>query len=261
MTVGYDPLILSTVVEKRVTRPSLEGQLRRYYRFRQSRFYGGIYTADAVGCNLRCIFCWSYRYVTNLEAGYFYSPSQVASRLAEGAEKHGVNRVRVSGAEPTIGREHLISLLEEMEESRLLFILETNAILLSDESYARELARKHIHVRVSLKGTSSEIFHRITGAKEEGFILQMKGLENLVDAGASVHASAVISFSSREEVMALVERLREIDPSLAESFEPEIVVLYPGVEERLKKADITPKIAMTPDGKVLIGKGWRTIEP
>ncbi len=251
MNSGYDPLELSRIVERGVTRESLEGQLRRYYRFRYSRFYGGIYTADAVGCNLRCVFCWSYRYVTDLKAGYFYSPKEVADRLIKGARSYGLSRVRMSGAEPTIGRDHLISLLRDLEGSGLLFILETNAILLSDESYAKEIARKNVHVRVSFKGTSPEVFRRITGAKEEGFFLQLKGLENLVKANADVHVSAVISFSSRREVNSFLQRIREIDPSLVTSFEPEIIVLYNKVSERLKKVGIIPKIAMTVNGKLI----------
>ncbi len=251
MSSGYDPLELSRIVEKGVTKESLEGQLRRYYRFRRSRFYGGIYTADAVGCNLRCIFCWSYKYATNLNAGKLYSPREVASKLVRGAKDYGLSKVRISGAEPTIGREHLISLLDEIEGSGLTFILETNAILLSDESYAREMARDYVYVRVSLKGTSPRIFHMITGAREEGFFLQLKGIENLVKAGANIHVSAVISFSSEDEVSHLLQRIRKIEPSLVRSFEPEIVILYKEVEKRLKKSGITPEIAMTIDGKII----------
>ncbi len=260
MGSGYDPLELSRIVERKVTRESLEGQLRRYYRFRHSHFYGGIYTADAVGCNLRCVFCWSYRYVTDLDAGEFYSPREVADRLVRGARRYGLNRVRISGAEPTIGREHLTSLLRHLEGSGIHFILETNAILLSDESYAREISRDHVHVRVSLKGTSPEVFHRITGAREEGFFLQLKGLENLVEADADVHVSAVISFSPKEELTSLLQRIREIDPSLVASFEPEIVILYDKVKRRLKKVGINPEIAMTIDGKLVTREDYASSE-
>ncbi len=260
MSIGYDPLKLSRIVERKVTRESLEGQLRRYYRFRRSRFYGGIYTADAVGCNLRCIFCWSYKYVTNLDSGEFYSPREVADILIRGARNYGLGKVRISGAEPTIGKEHLISLLNEMEGKDLTFILETNAILLSDESYAREVARDYVHVRVSLKGTSPRIFHMITGAKEEGFFLQLKGIENLVRAGANMHVSAVISFSSEDEVRSLLRRIQEIEPSLLGSFEPEVVILYNDVRRRLKKSGITPEIAMTIDGKLVTGRDYASNE-
>ncbi len=251
---GYDPLVLSRIVEEKVTKSSLEGQLRRYYRFRPSRFYGGIFTADAVGCNLRCIFCWSFRHVVDTESGKFYSAREVAKILMEGANRHGFSKVRVSGAEPTIGRDHLIELIDELEGSDLLFILETNAILLSDRRYAKELARNHVHIRVSLKGTTPEQFSRLTGARREGFYLQLAGLRNLLESGASVHVSAVISFSKDKEISQLLETLREMDPVLVRDFEPELVVLYPSVRERLRKARITPEIAVMPDGSLVGGK-------
>jgi uncharacterized Fe-S cluster-containing radical SAM superfamily protein len=36
------------------------GRLRKYYRFRWAGYYGGIATADCVGCCLRCLSCWSW---------------------------------------------------------------------------------------------------------------------------------------------------------------------------------------------------------
>lgn len=250
---GYDPLYLSKLVEEKVTmRSSLEeGQMRRYYRFRPTGFYGGIFTADAVGCNLRCVFCWSFRFAVNTEVGRFYSAREVAKALKEGADRHGFRKVRVSGAEPTIGREHLVELIEELEGSGLLFILETNAILLSNRGYAKELARDNVHVRVSLKGTTPEQFLKLTGADKRGFELQLMGLRNLVKSGASVHASAVVSFSSEEEISQLLRRLGEIHPGLVESFEPELVILYDSVKERLRKTKIIPKVAVMPDGTII----------
>ena len=48
----YDPIKRSEETAKVV----LRNDLRKYHRFRPARFYGGIATADCVGCCLRCIF-------------------------------------------------------------------------------------------------------------------------------------------------------------------------------------------------------------
>ena len=48
----YDPVAHAAEVEKLVVR----GSKRKYYRFRGARFYGGIATADCVGCCLKCAF-------------------------------------------------------------------------------------------------------------------------------------------------------------------------------------------------------------
>ena len=49
----YNPLELSKKIEKIV----VQNNLKKYYRFRPTGFYGGIATADTVGCNLRFKFC------------------------------------------------------------------------------------------------------------------------------------------------------------------------------------------------------------
>jgi hypothetical protein len=72
---------------------------RKYYRFRASRFYGGIATADCVGCCLRCVFCWSWNIAANPEeCGRFYSPEDVAGKLIAIAKKKKLRQLRISGA-------------------------------------------------------------------------------------------------------------------------------------------------------------------
>ena len=108
----YDPIELSKKTENIVT----NGNLKKYYRFRPTGFYGGIATADTVGCNLRCKFCWSGNSVWNSKnTGKFYSSEQVANQLQIIAQQKGYRQLRVSGGEPTIGREHLIKLLKNIE--------------------------------------------------------------------------------------------------------------------------------------------------
>lgn len=108
----YDPVELAKRVEKIVA----QGEKRKYYRLRPARFYGGIATADCVGCCLRCAFCWSkapLRYPERI--GRFYSPREVFDKLDSIATRHGYSQLRVSGNEPTIGRQHLLSLLDLVE--------------------------------------------------------------------------------------------------------------------------------------------------
>ncbi len=58
-----DPLSLAERVGKIVT----SGEKRKYYRFRQAPFYGGIATADCVGCCLKCLFCWFWHILVQPE--------------------------------------------------------------------------------------------------------------------------------------------------------------------------------------------------
>ena len=227
-----------------------KGKARKYYRFRFARFYGGIATADCVGCNLRCVFCWSNFPRDNpARTGFFLTPEEVFEGLRKVARRMGYRLMRVSGNEPTIGREHLLRLLDLVDQTNYTFILETNGILIGhDKSYARDLAKyRCLHVRVSIKATTPQQFSQLTGAIPEGFELQLKALEHLVDTGVPCHPAVMLSFSTKDEFKQLVARIIEIEPSLLREIEAEYVFLYPHVAERLKKAGIKPYTAFTPD--------------
>jgi uncharacterized Fe-S cluster-containing radical SAM superfamily protein len=73
--------------------------------------YGGISTAYSCGCNLRCVFCFSgYPRDHPENTGKFYSPEEVAKALIECAKKSTSQKLRVTGCEPTIGKEHLLNI-------------------------------------------------------------------------------------------------------------------------------------------------------
>ena len=225
----YDPLELSKKIEKIV----VENNLKKYYRFRPTGFYGGIATADTVGCNLRCKFCWSSNSVWNAkDTGEFYSSVAVADNLQSIAEKKGYHQIRISGGEPTIGKQHLIEVLETIKPT-YLFILETNGILLGyDKKYVEDLSVfENLHVRVCLKGADSEEFTLFTGA-ETGFEYQLTSLRYLRDthmnfniALVSVHQDKKLDFFKKLIEMNLENVM----------IEEEEIKLYPMVRNRLQK--------------------------
>jgi uncharacterized Fe-S cluster-containing radical SAM superfamily protein len=240
----YDPLEKARQIAEVVCK---DGK-RKYHRFRPAPFYGGIATADCVGCCLGCAFCWSWRQVVKPDAyGKFCSPEEVARNLVGIARKKRFGLVRISGNEPTICRVHLLQVLK-LIPSDLHFILETNGILIgADPSYATDLASfPNLHVRVSLKGTNDEEFARLTGAKPEAFRLQLEALTNLTQAGVEAHPAVMVSFSPPDNIAALRERLAAIHPDFAD-FEVEELVLYRGVKERLEQACIEYWTAYEPE--------------
>ncbi len=241
-----DPVKFACETETAVVR----GQLRKYYRIaRAGRWYGGIATADCCGCNLRCVFCWSGAPRDHpAQIGKFYSPNEIFHSLIGCARRHGYGQLRLSGNEPTIGRKHLLHLLELIDQTNYKFILETNGILIgADVSYARELSRfKCLHVRVSLKGTNPEEFTVLTRSIPEGFILQLKALRNLLGARVSCHPAVMLSFSE-EKLNGLKLTLEEIDSELPDMLEEEYVFLYPQVLKRLNEAGIKPSIGYSPN--------------
>jgi uncharacterized Fe-S cluster-containing radical SAM superfamily protein len=227
----YDPLELSKKTDNIV----VDGNLKKYYRFRATRFYGGIATADTVGCNLHCKFCWSGNSVWNAKnTGEFYTPEHVAKDIQQIAIKKGFRQMRISGGEPTIGRKHLIALLKNIE-SRFLFILETNGILLgADKSYVNELSKfNNLHVRVCLKGSNPEEFSMLTGAKK-GFEYQIKALENLKDENMSYNIAIVTIKKNNQDFLNQL-----VDRNFGRTMiEVEEIILYPKVRNRLEKEGI-----------------------
>jgi uncharacterized Fe-S cluster-containing radical SAM superfamily protein len=237
--LSYDPVQRHIAIEKLVVREGSQGQEKKYYRVRPAKWYGGIVTADCAGCGLLCKFCWVSDNVMNrpAEAGRFYTPDEIANGLVTLAKKRGLRQLRISGGEPTIGKPHLLQLLARLEAEGYRFILETNGIPIAcDESYAEELSRyDFVHVRVSLKGCSEEEFSTLTGAKPDGFKLQLKAIEKLVEADVSCHPSIMASFSPRKNLETLIKRLGNTSLELASEVEIEELILYPHVVNRIQK--------------------------
>lgn len=240
--MAYDPVERHRQIENLVIQGKVEGDLKKYYRFRHDRWYGGIITADCAGCGLTCKFCWVRKesILEGREPGEFLKPEEVAGRFLKLMKENRVNQGRISGGEPTIGRSHLFKILNVFQHKRVRFILETNGILIGeDESYAQELALyPFVHARVSFKGCNEEEFTRLTGADSRGFHLQLNALRYLKRAGVSVHPAVMLSFSEREAVDQLYSAIWKIDPILHSEIEEEKVILYPHVEEKLKRAGL-----------------------
>lgn len=235
---GYDPLELAEDLQPLV----VKGSSRKYYRLgRKGMWYGGIATADCLGCSLKCVFCWSNKPRDNPEKmGRFYEPEEVYESLLHCARKEGYSLMRVSGNEPSLAREHLLSLLAAVDSSQYRFILETNGIHI-DQDLARSLSEFDcLHVRVSLKGANADEFHLLTGARGEAFQLQLDALRNLASNGVSCHAAVMSSFSTEKNLSRLKEELHKIHRALPRALEEEGLILYPHVEKRLKKAGVYP---------------------
>lgn len=250
----YDPLELARETEKIVTREGPDGLERKYTSFYSVPVYRGIATGYAVGCCLRCIYCWSnWSRDFPDEYGRFYSPKEVAERLFKAA-KEGirsdywrelitkVNKLRLSGCEPTLGKEHLLKVLEFVHNSKYpLFILETNGILFgSDRSYVKRLApfKDKLYVRVSLKAATPQGFTQRTGAIGKYYELPFKALEYLLDEGIYARAAAMTDsrVMPKEERKILIQKLDEIHPeaNYPQTLEEEVIDAYDTTVKRLR---------------------------
>lgn len=233
----FDPLDLASRTEAIVCRNSM----RKYTDFYCTGVYGGISTGYTVGCCLRCIFCWvDFSRDFPERSGRFHSPEKAFERLLKNAEKEGVRKMRISGGEPTLCREHLLRLLDLIDGTGYLFILETNGIPFgADEGYVKSLARYgNIHVRVSLKAGTPEGFQRRTGARGDFYELPYSAISSLMREKIPFHVAAMSDprLMPHEEKKAMLKKLDEI--GYKDSLEEEVCDPYPHTIFRLKEAGV-----------------------
>ena len=256
---GYDPIALTKATEKVVIR----GNMRKYANLaRNLRFYGGTTSATEVGCNLRCKFCFSDKPVRRPHStGRFYSPQQVFNALRKNAQHNGNKLISASASEGTLGRQHLFELLDLVDKSEFIYILETNGMTLGNDRYfAMQLSKfKNLHVRVSIKGTNKDEYVQLTGAMSQSYDLPYKALEHLISAGVSCNACIMISFSTPENIQKAEQRLADIRPGLLKSLEKEHITLFPKVRQRLENIDMMPR-SFRHMGKIYQNKR-NTVEP
>ena len=185
----FDPIIRSEEVESLV----MHGERRLYYRFRSSGHYGGVVTADTVGCNLLCAYCWNYRKNENPTQGEFCSANEVVLRLRTEAGRTVIRNFRISGAEPILGERSAKHLAEVLSAFPGRFIVETNGIILGYRPDLLDLLLPHHpYIRLTIKGDSPERFEGITGATGDAFQFQTKALSELRMKGGSCRIAAMV---------------------------------------------------------------------
>ncbi len=239
----FDPVELLKETEKIVIKDGPNGQERKYESIHVVGVYGGISTGYCIGCCFRCVFCWvSWARDFPERYGQFFTPEQVFDRLSQAAKKHRVSKLRISGAEPTLGKNHLLHLLKLVEESDYpTFVLETNGIPFGiDKDYVQKISKfTKPHVRVSLKAGTPEAFTRKTGAKSEAFEIPFKAIRNLLDYNVDFHVAAMSAdprIMTARERENLFKKLAEIDGSLLSGLEEEVMDDYKTTLARLKLA-------------------------
>jgi len=238
----FDPLERAEKVERLVMK---DGK-RLYYRFRAAPYYGGIATADAIGCSFLCAYCWNYfRNLNPARFNKFYSPQQVASNLLNIARKRSFNLFRITGSEPILGEaslEHLIEVLKIIfqEKPHSVFILETNGFFLGYRvDLIKKLIFKNLWIRISLKGVDENSFELVAGARGEFFQYPLIALKELEQQGMKAWPAVMRDLFTDEEIDQLGKLLGEY--GIGARLEEEILEEYPFVTENMKKRNVKIK--------------------
>jgi len=219
---------------------------RLYYRFRPAPYYGGIATADAIGCPFLCAYCWNYNRNLNPQRfDKFYSAQEVSSKLLRIARKKFFHLFRITGSEPVLGENsfnHLLKVITHIfqEKPRSVFILETNGFVLG---YRKELLKKlkfpNLWIRISLKGIDEDSFQSVTGAKKEFFLYPIVALKELQEQGIKAWPAIMKDLFTDDEIESLKKLLYEY--SIKPEIELEYLERYPFVLENIYKRKIQIK--------------------
>jgi len=181
----------------------------------------------AAGCNLRCPQCQNFTTTYDGRSAPL-SPRQAAERVTRARRRYGVDRMAISGGEPTLNRAWLVQYFRELKalnpdpDARLH--LDSNGTLLTRD-YIDELIDAGVtDIGIEPKGLYPETFTRITGLEEEA--LARRYLEtawSAIEYVASNYRDRVFlgvglpynkALISLEEVRGFGRRLASIDPGL-----------------------------------------------
>lgn len=235
----FDPIERSREVEDLVMR---DGK-RLYHKFRAAPYYGGIATADAVGCSFLCAYCWNYGRNENPSGrGKPCSPEEVAGNLCRIAHARSFRLFRITGSEPILGGasfDHFLAVLDlvSREAPGSRFILETNGLMLGCRpEFAERLGRRNLLVRIAIKGTDPGSFEKITGAQGDFFTYPLRALKSLEDRGLEVWPALMEDLFTPRDINSLEETLREA--GIKAKLELEGLETYPFVLENLRRRKI-----------------------
>ncbi|MDD1700200.1 MAG: radical SAM protein [Methanoregula sp.] len=224
----FDPIQRAAEMEAIV----MHDQKRKYYRFRASRHYGGIVTADAVGCPFLCAYCWNYaRNASPERFGKYYAADEVVEKLTSIASRKSIRLFRISGAEPVLGPVSFDHLLQVVEAGR--FIIETNGLVLGARPHlAERLGGLNVAVRIGIKGWDPQSFERISGAKKEFFRYPLIALKTLREAGVDAWPAVMGDLFLTEGTRCIAALIEEM--GIRTRIETEYLERYPGVMSAMR---------------------------
>jgi MoaA/NifB/PqqE/SkfB family radical SAM enzyme len=139
-------------------------------------------------CNLRCKGCWAAEYDRSQDMDY-----ETLDRVMTEAEDIGVNFFVISGGEPTVRMDDLISLARKHNES--MFHVFSNGTLITRERAQQFAELGNMTFAISLEGFEEE-----TDARRGKGVFQkvMQAMDNLKEAGVPFGFSATYTRENTE---------------------------------------------------------------
>ena len=222
----------------------------------------------AHGCNLRCPQCQNY-HVTYDNVTKPMTPEEAARRLTALRRLYNVDRMAISGGEPTLNRAWLVAFFKALRrfnrDEKARFHLDTNATILTPD-YIDELVLEAgiTDIGPDVKGLRVETFMHITGLKDRELAKryltnEWRAVKYILDHYYPDEVFMGIGIPYNPALMSL-EELRDIGDRIA-SMDPDVQVCLLDYFPEFRRWDIErPSLeAMMEARAVLVEAGLRTV--
>lgn len=225
----FDPIKRASDIEKLV----MQGEKRKYFRFRHDANWWATCIADSSGCCLECGYCWNHAKNRSLP-GTFKSPSEIADKLNAMGAKYKEGNYRAGGCEPILGEasaKHLAKIISLSDCDN--FLIETNAVVLGQNLELLKYLEPHRDVilfRIAAKGHDAKNFELITGADGKYFDSSFKAIWKAATRGFKCEMAYLGDFTDGKK---LYEASEWIGP-----YDNESLKFYPGTKARLLERGI-----------------------
>jgi pyruvate formate lyase activating enzyme len=125
------------------------------------------------GCNFRCATCQNYTTTYNSRIPPI-TPLEAATQLTLVRRRYKVDRMAISGGEPTLNRKWLIKFFQELkrlnDDPKARLHLDTNASLLTKDYIDELIVAGVTDIGPDLKSHNTEIFSKIIGIKNKELV-------------------------------------------------------------------------------------------
>jgi pyruvate formate lyase activating enzyme len=180
------------------------------------------------GCNLRCRQCQNYSttYDGRSEA---FTPRQVAEVVSTARRRYHVDRMAISGGEPTLNRPWLVQFFKELkalnQDKDARLHLDSNGTLLTKDYIDELILDSHVtDLGIEPKGIKVETFMKITGIKNKDLAKRYQKTQwNAISYVVENYLDKVFLgigfpynnfFMTMDEISEFGSRLASIDPDL-----------------------------------------------
>lgn len=282
MAVNTDPATLAATTPRRLVMGfsgHMVGGVGTPWEAKAGNRIGWVEVACfAAGCILRCPTCQNWE-TTFRSRGEALTPEMAAALLSQARRRYGVERMAISGGEPTLNRPWLREFLRQLKrlnpdpEARLH--VDTNSVYLTPD-YLEELVQAGMtDIGADVKGLKLATFQKITGVRDPALGARFLGqaweavrflltkLSDRVFVGIGLPYNAALI--SEAEVAAMGARLAALKPEVQVTvldYRPEFRrrdLIRPGLAEMLgikrllARAGLKKVICQTSSG--MIGPG------